>query len=94
MVFMGGALSGANYGEKIMARTLVYVESGKPVQLGDVHRFAGWNVTVVGMEDVASRYEGATETFSDGSVTISYLQGASHQHSTFACNIGAQWIDA
>lgn len=77
-----------------MARTLVYVETGKPVKIGDVHRFAGWNVKVAGMEDVASRYPGAMETCDRGSVTISYLQGASYQHCTFACNIGAHWVDA
>jgi hypothetical protein len=75
-----------------MARTLVYVESGKPVEVGDVHTFMGCTVKIAGMDDVASRYKGAIETYSNGSVKLSYPECAGYEHTTFACNIGARWI--
>ncbi len=72
-------------------RTLIYVDTSKPVQIGDRHRFMGWDVEVIGMQDVGAR-DRLLETFGNGSVTISYLQGASYKHTTFAVNIGARWV--
>lgn len=69
-------------------RKLIYVDSNKPVQIGDQHRMGSWIVKVISMQDVEN------ESFDRGSVRIAHCQGAAYEHNTYASNIGAEWVPA